>query len=132
MSIIGAWPRSFCRMLIHRCPCRGIGAAYPGQSLPTYSSMAASAHSWQLVHSATSMIMFHLDIVVLAFQFVARMKRSVIRDRTPRISLRSMRATLERIAQSFRRHQARRLQRLFHLAVLVHLGEGPRHMLDAA
>ena len=62
MSIIGTWPRSFWRMSIHRWPCFGIGAAYPGKSLPTYSSMAASAHSWQLVHSATSMIMFHLDM----------------------------------------------------------------------
>src|SRR5882762_4908614 len=26
--------------------------------------MVASVHSWQLVHSATSMIMFHLDIAI--------------------------------------------------------------------
>jgi hypothetical protein len=26
--------------------------------------MVASVHSWQLVHSATSMIMFHLDITL--------------------------------------------------------------------
>ena len=52
-------------MSIQWWPCRGIGAATPGQSLPTYSSMAASAHSWQFVHSATSMIMFHFAISLL-------------------------------------------------------------------
>ena len=62
MSIIGTWPRSFCRMSIQRWPSRGIGAETPGHSLPTYSSIADSAQSWQLVHSATSMIMFHLYI----------------------------------------------------------------------
>ena len=64
MSIIGAWPRSFCLMSIQRWPWRGIGAATPGQSLPTYSSMADSVHNWQFVHSATSMIMFHFFIVL--------------------------------------------------------------------
>src|SRR5262252_4331257 len=62
MSIIGTCPRSFCRMSIHLCPCLGIGAAYPGQSLPTYSSMVASVHRLQLVHSATSMMRFHFCI----------------------------------------------------------------------
>src|SRR5579883_3003174 len=66
MSIIGdplvIWPRSFCRMLIHLCPCFGIGLVYPGNSLSTYSSMVASVHRLQLVHSATSMIMFHFFI----------------------------------------------------------------------
>src|SRR5215469_3516713 len=71
MSIIGAWPRSFCRMSIHRWPCFGIGAAYPGKSFPMYSSIAASVQSWQLVHSATSMIMFHLDIYSLQVPFGA-------------------------------------------------------------
>src|SRR6516162_4203400 len=59
MSIIGTCPRSFCRMSIHLCPCFGIGALEPGQALPTYSSMTASVHRLQFVHSATSMIMFH-------------------------------------------------------------------------
>src|ERR1700737_1222392 len=71
MSIIGIWPRSFCKMLIHLWPCLGIGAEYPGQSLPTYSSMAASVHKLQLVHSATSMIMFHF--------FMASLRRHQIR-----------------------------------------------------
>src|SRR4051812_7950593 len=39
-----------------------MGAATPGHSLPTYSSMADSVHNWQFVHSATSMIMFHFFI----------------------------------------------------------------------
>src|SRR5262249_55386595 len=38
-----------------------------GQSLPTYSSMVASVHRLQLVHSATSMIMFHFGMGLLAF-----------------------------------------------------------------
>src|SRR4029079_5918529 len=61
----GTWPRSFCRMLIQWWPCRGIGAATPGHSLSTYSSMVASVHRWQLVHSATSMIMFHFFMLSL-------------------------------------------------------------------
>src|ERR1700730_18004198 len=65
MSIIGIWPRSFCKMLIHLWPCLGIGAEYPGQSLPTYSSMAESKHRLQLVHSATSLIMFHFFLASL-------------------------------------------------------------------
>src|SRR5580704_2042099 len=64
MSIIGICPRSFCKMLIHLWPCFGIGAESPGQSLPTYSSMADNVHRLQLVHSATSMIMFHFFIVI--------------------------------------------------------------------
>src|ERR1700709_1985975 len=59
MSIIDPWPRSFCLMSIHEWPWRGLGAAPPVHSLPTYSSMAESVHNWQFVHSATSMIMFH-------------------------------------------------------------------------
>src|SRR6202140_2822514 len=66
MSIIGTCPRSFCRMLIHLWPCRGLGLLEPGQSLPTYSSMAESVHRLQLVHSATSMIMFHFFMVYFA------------------------------------------------------------------
>jgi hypothetical protein len=63
MSIIGACPRSFCLISIQAWPWRGIGAATPGQSLPTYSSMADSVHNWQFVHSTTSMIMFHFFIL---------------------------------------------------------------------
>src|SRR5215204_1135572 len=36
-----------------------------GQSLPTYSSMVASVHRLQLVHSATSMTMFHVFMTSL-------------------------------------------------------------------
>src|SRR3972149_3966779 len=82
MSIIGSCPRSFCRMLIHLWPCFGIGAEYPGNSFPTYSSMAASVQRLQLVHSATSIIMFHLFIVCLAsFQNpAARPRRALTRS----------------------------------------------------
>src|SRR3972149_66989 len=67
MLIFGSCPRSFCRVLIHLWPCFGIGGEWPGNSLPTYSSMAASVHRLQLVHSATSMIRFHFFIAYLVW-----------------------------------------------------------------
>src|SRR3984893_10733703 len=84
MSTIGTCPRSFCTMSIQRCPCLGIGAETPGQALSTYSSIAASAHSWQLVHSATSMIRFHFSIIKLPVHHVSlRAQRSNLEPLVP-------------------------------------------------
>src|SRR5215813_13611427 len=118
MSIIGTCPRSLCRILIQRCPCRGIGAATPGHSLPTYSSITASVHRLQFVHSATSMIMFHFCMASL----------QATRDWTGSLPSRRSRFAFP---SSFRRLELRRLERLADLLVLLHAGEGFRHVLGA-
>src|SRR5258705_1203059 len=129
-------------MLIHLCPCLGIGAAYPGNSFPTYSSMVASVHRLQFVHSATSMIMFHFFMALsyLGLSFVMRgldprihlLSKKMDHRVTPLRGGPVMTATL-----SLRRNQNRvlglaghRLRFLF--GGLLHRGEGLRHVLGAA
>ena len=94
MSIIGTCPRSFCRMLIHLWPCCGIGAAIPGHSLPTYSSMAAS------VHRLAVRALGHVDDHVPFFHRFAILSRSSSRGTSNhRCGTRSLRG-LRRIARS--------------------------------
>src|SRR5215212_10803802 len=78
--------------------------------LPTYSSMADSAHNWQFVHSATSMIMFHFFMTLRPSRSLRRHKLSGF-ERTLDLS--------EFLV--LRRH-----------GVFLNRGEGFRHVLDAA
>src|SRR5262249_18619959 len=80
-----------------------------GQALPTYSSMTAKVQRLQLVHSATSMIMFHF---CMALTFLS--------------------APGWPFAWSLRRYELRGFQRLAHLLVLLHPREGFRHVLGPA
>src|SRR5580700_4505128 len=132
MSTIGTCPRSFCTMSIQRCPCLGIGAETPGQALSTYSSIAASAHNWQLVHSATSMIRFHFSIIKLPVypqEAWGGLAEGVIRRCA---SDGGLRLRLIRPTPLLRRQQLGCLQGPAHLRVLFLLREGCRHMLGAA
>src|SRR5215831_19743193 len=145
MSIIGAWPRSFWRMSIHRWPCFGIAAAYPGQSLPTYSSMVASVQSWQFVHSATSMIMFHFFMVSSELCILRRHPEVRPRPFEPGEPRRMIgpgchpsRAAHSRgrlrmtIHASFCRYQLRLLQHALDFGFLLHGRKRRRDVLGAA
>src|SRR5579883_2152398 len=108
--------------------------------------MVASVHSWQLVHSATSMIMFHLDMEHSKFPF----GRSLVPPRlrggwresagwghtgtaVPWRKTRPLPSPKTgREQKLLRRHQARGIERAPDLAMLVHLGKDGRHVLGAA
>src|SRR6266699_3311156 len=82
--------------------------------------MAASVHRLQLVHSATSMIMFHFFI-----------EATLYHASSPGVSRRS-RSVATRTALSFRRQQVRFLERAFDFLVLLRGSKSRRHMLGAA
>src|SRR5262245_26408080 len=97
-------------MSIQRWPCFGIGAAYPGNSLPTCSSWLASVQQLQFVHLATSTIRFHFFMrfisissprsgrhgVTFFFLFFASRNRGL--DRIPLFDLDEATARAHRVA----------------------------------
>src|SRR5208337_520857 len=75
-------------MSIHWCPCSGWGAAYPGKSFPTCSSLADRKQLRQFSHLATSTIMFHFVITFPPFVDVGVRRRRLCRGHGyPRVDL---------------------------------------------
>src|SRR3954470_4625671 len=114
--------------------------------LPTYSSIADSAHNWQLVHSATSMIMFHFFIGLTLLPGRHHPRRRMIQWSPICLgywmpAFAGMTIRVVALSPSLRRNELRGFERALDLGeflvlgrdgTLFHRSEGFRHVLDAA